>query len=245
MASFCGRSAARQFHSSGESLEPHATCSQSPSEEPGGRAWTDFRVKRSENGVTLTAAGRPFWDKAGELVEQLDQAALRVKRKCGSGRLRIGYLPAFVAGLMPRVLARFKATIGGPVPELLDLTAQEIVTNAGKLDVAFLPRELEAMVPDFQWTSFRWVKPVLIMLFHALVPLGPRGQPGRAISRHNSLARSRSHRRCRREFYVETLLPRKRNGLAERLRHSSRLATMSRDAAVRAWNRSCFHTRPV
>jgi hypothetical protein len=32
----------------------------------------------------------------------------RVKRQCGSGRLRIGYGPAFVAGFMPRVLARLK-----------------------------------------------------------------------------------------------------------------------------------------
>jgi DNA-binding transcriptional LysR family regulator len=122
-------------------------------------------MKRSENGVTLTAAGRLFWEEAGELIEQLDQAALRVKRQCGSDRLRIGYLPAFVAGLMPPVLARFKATIGGPVPELLDLTPQEIVAkaNAGKLDIAFLPRELGAKVPDFQWTSFRSIKPVLIM----------------------------------------------------------------------------------
>ena len=125
-------------------------------------------IKRSENGVTLTPAGRLFWEEAGELISQLDQAAQRVKRQCGTDRIKVGYFPPFVAGVMPRLLSRFKTTVGGAAPELLELTIQEIISraNTGKLHVAFLPSDLESSVPNFQWNSFRTIPSTLIMSKH-------------------------------------------------------------------------------
>jgi DNA-binding transcriptional LysR family regulator len=122
-------------------------------------------MKRSKNGVSLTPAGKLFWGEVGDLVAQLDQVAERVKKQCRGGRIRAGAFPPFVAGVMPEVLNRFRAADAGPSPELFDLTVQETISraNAGELDIAFVPRELESSIPNFQWTSFRVIQFLLVV----------------------------------------------------------------------------------
>jgi DNA-binding transcriptional LysR family regulator len=122
-------------------------------------------LKRRENGVCLTHAGKMFLEEAREILARADQAVRRIHKKSCEKPLRIGYLPAFVAGIMPRALARFKTTVVAPAPELFDLTSQEIVAraNTAELDIAILPEELEGNVSHFQWTTFRQLSPVLVM----------------------------------------------------------------------------------
>jgi LysR family transcriptional regulator, benzoate and cis,cis-muconate-responsive activator of ben and cat genes len=122
-------------------------------------------LTRTDSGVTLTAAGIIFLDEAREILATTDSAVRRIQRNAREKALRVGYLSAFVAGVMPVALARFKATVAATGPELFDLTPQEIVykANGGELDVAVLPEELEAQVPDFQWTTFRHLSAVLVM----------------------------------------------------------------------------------
>lgn len=122
-------------------------------------------LKRTENGVSLTPAGRLFLKDAREILVQTDQAVRRIQRQSREKPLRIGYVPALVMGVMPTVLSRFKSTVVAAPPELLDLTGQEIAAraNLGKLDVAILPSEVEVDAPHFQWAPFRQLSPVLVM----------------------------------------------------------------------------------
>jgi LysR family transcriptional regulator, benzoate and cis,cis-muconate-responsive activator of ben and cat genes len=121
-------------------------------------------LKRRENGASLTPAGIVFLEDAREILAQMDRAVSRVRKKATEKPLRVGYVPAFVAGIMAGALSRFKET-GLATPELFDLTSQEIVSkaNGGELDVAILGKELESKVPNFQWTTLRQLSPILVM----------------------------------------------------------------------------------
>ncbi|HEX6567442.1 MAG TPA: LysR family transcriptional regulator [Chthoniobacterales bacterium] len=122
-------------------------------------------LKRGDNGVSLTAAGKTFLEEAREILARTDQAVRRIRKKNCEKPLRVGYLPSFVAGIMPHALARFRTTVVAPAPELFDCTAQEIVAraNTSELDIAILPKELEGNVPHFQWTTFRQLLPVVVL----------------------------------------------------------------------------------
>jgi DNA-binding transcriptional LysR family regulator len=122
-------------------------------------------LTRSDSGVILTAAGIIFLEEAREILAAADLAFRRVRKRAQEKPLRVGYLPAFLTGIMPSALARFKAEVATPSPELLDLTPQEIVfmANDDRLDIAVLPEELEGQVPYFQWATLRQLSAVLVM----------------------------------------------------------------------------------
>jgi LysR family transcriptional regulator, benzoate and cis,cis-muconate-responsive activator of ben and cat genes len=125
-------------------------------------------LKRTEHGVILTTEGKIFLEEAREILSRSNQAVRRVQGKTREKPLRVGYLPSFVAGIMPSALSRFNATVMAAAPELFDLTSQEIVSkaNAGELDICILPEELETKVPHFHWATFRQLSAVLVMPKH-------------------------------------------------------------------------------
>jgi LysR family transcriptional regulator, benzoate and cis,cis-muconate-responsive activator of ben and cat genes len=127
-------------------------------------------LKRGVNRVSLTYSGQLLFEEAREILALVDKAVRRVQKHRRQKPIKIGYMYAFVANLLPFVLSRFEKANDNTLPELFDLMPQEIVTRAhgGKLDVAIMPKGMEVHVPAFQWTELKQLAPVLVM---------PKGHP--------------------------------------------------------------------
>jgi LysR family transcriptional regulator, benzoate and cis,cis-muconate-responsive activator of ben and cat genes len=122
-------------------------------------------LKREANRVTLTYSGQDLFEETREILALVDKAVRRVQKHRRQKPIRVGYMYAFVATLLPCALSRFQKINDDMLPELFDLMPQEIVTRArsGKLDIAIMPKGMEAEVPSFQWTELKQLAPVLVM----------------------------------------------------------------------------------
>ena len=56
-------------------------------------------LRRTNNAVTLTAAGEQFYEEARDLLTRADQAIRRVRAQASSATLRISYVASLVAGV--------------------------------------------------------------------------------------------------------------------------------------------------
>ena len=72
-------------------------------------------LERTQNSVSLTAAGAAFLEEARRVLEQAERArrAARRAREGVNGRLRLGYLPDALPAAVPWALRGFAAAAPG------------------------------------------------------------------------------------------------------------------------------------
>ena len=122
-------------------------------------------LRRTHNTVALTAAGEQFYEEACDLLGRADQAVRRVHARTTEATLRISYVAALMAGVLPRAIQRFKAASPRVRLEFSESTSQEICRRVrhGGLDIAILAQGLEGSLLQFQWMELQRLSPVLVM----------------------------------------------------------------------------------
>ena len=122
-------------------------------------------IIRSQNTISLTSAGEDFYEEVKDILARVDVAVRRIKTRPHGETLRIGYVHSLTAGIMPTVLQRFQSYKQDVFVELTDLTTHAMCLKAaaGEIDMAILPKSLEANFKGFQWTELQRLAPVLVL----------------------------------------------------------------------------------
>src|SRR5258708_5750509 len=76
---------------------------------------------RGQNTITLTSTGKSFYDDARDLIARADAAIQRARGERGGEVVRVGYLPAVVAGILSPAMEKFQAAKPRVRIELADL----------------------------------------------------------------------------------------------------------------------------
>ena len=120
---------------------------------------------RGTNAVTLTQAGKVFYEEALEVIERAELAVHRVRDERRTEVLRIGYAPSVTSGILPRALERFRAEQPRVRVELADLFPEEMSRRAanGELDIVITLEGPGASTPNFRWEELRRLRLVLVM----------------------------------------------------------------------------------
>ena len=120
---------------------------------------------RGTNAVTLTQAGKVFYEEALEVIERAELAVQRVRDERRMEVLRIGYAPSVTSGILPRALERFRAEQPRVRVELADLFPEEMSRRAanGELDIVITLEGPGASTPNFRWEELRRLRLVLVM----------------------------------------------------------------------------------
>jgi LysR family transcriptional regulator, benzoate and cis,cis-muconate-responsive activator of ben and cat genes len=97
-------------------------------------------LERSAHSIRLTPAGARLLPEARELLRHADEVRERLRSSAQGVRLRVGYAPSLVTGIMSAAVADFSQTHPGAQVELLDLTPGEMLGGVedDKLDIALL-----------------------------------------------------------------------------------------------------------
>ena len=122
-------------------------------------------IVRGQNAISLTAAGEAFYEEAKDILARVDVAVRRIKTRPPGEKLRIGYVHSLTAGIMPRVVERFQSYNKDVFLELSDLTTETMWQRAAaeQIDIAILPKSLEARFKGFQWVELQRLAPVLVV----------------------------------------------------------------------------------
>ena len=122
-------------------------------------------IVRGQNAISLTSAGEAFYEEAKDILARVDVAVRRIKTRPPGEKLRIGYVHSLTAGIMPRVFERFQSYNKDVFLELSDLTTETMWQRAAaeQIDIAILPRSLEARFKGFQWVELQRLAPVLVV----------------------------------------------------------------------------------
>jgi len=120
---------------------------------------------RTKNSVTLTDAGRLFFEDARELLARSEQAIRRVREESRNEILRVGYAPSMTSGIMAGALKKFQSASPRVRVELSDLSSREMNAKArqGLLDLLVTAYAPAHEMPGFQWTELWRVSTVLVM----------------------------------------------------------------------------------
>jgi len=106
--------------------------------------------ERSAKSVSLTEAGRVFWDEAEAILKRVDSAieATRTAARGGVGELHVGYAPSPTARLLPAALRAFQGAAPGVRVLLYDLSTEEMLAKLrdGVLQLAILVKPERAML---------------------------------------------------------------------------------------------------
>jgi DNA-binding transcriptional LysR family regulator len=122
-------------------------------------------IVRGQNTISLTSAGEAFYEEAKDILARVDVAVRRIKTRRQGEKLRIGYVHSLTAGIMPRVVKRFRSHNQHVFLELSDLTTDAMCQKAaaGQIDLAILPKSLEPHFEGFQWVELQQLAPVLVV----------------------------------------------------------------------------------
>jgi DNA-binding transcriptional LysR family regulator len=122
-------------------------------------------IVRGQNAMSLTSAGEAFYEEAKDILARVDLAVRRIKTRPPGEKLRIGYVHSLTAGIMPRVVERFQSYNKDVFLELSDLTTDTMWQRAAaeQIDIAILPKSLEARFTGFQWVELQRLAPVLVV----------------------------------------------------------------------------------
>jgi LysR family hca operon transcriptional activator len=120
---------------------------------------------RAKNAVTLTDAGKLFYEDARELLARSEQAIRRVRAESRNEIIRVGYAPSMTSGIMAGALKRFQSASPRVSVELSDLSSREMNAKAreGLLDLLVTAYAPAHQMPGFQWTELWRVSTVLVM----------------------------------------------------------------------------------
>lgn len=105
---------------------------------------------RDNRSVSLSPAGRVFYDDAVEIVRRLDDAVIKARRADAgySGRLRIGTLGGLAAEKFPSSIASFKE-------KYPDIDVDLVQTNMKKMNTDIMRGELDIMLTRREDVIFR------------------------------------------------------------------------------------------
>jgi LysR family transcriptional regulator, benzoate and cis,cis-muconate-responsive activator of ben and cat genes len=122
-------------------------------------------IVRGQNTISLTSAGEDFYEEAKDILARVDVAVRRIKTRPPGEKLRIGYVHSLTAGILPRVVERFQSYNKDVFLELSDLTTETMWQRAAaeQIDIAILPKSLEARFKGFQWLELQRLAPVLVV----------------------------------------------------------------------------------
>lgn len=122
-------------------------------------------IVRGQNTISLTSAGEAFYEEAKDILARVDVAVRRIKTRPQGEKLRIGYVHSLSAGIMTRVVERFRSYNQHVFLELSDLTTDAMCQKAaaGQIDLAILPKSLESHFEGFQWVELQRLAPVLVL----------------------------------------------------------------------------------
>src|SRR5258705_6579611 len=122
-------------------------------------------IVRGQNTISLTSAGEAFYEKAKDILARVDVGVRRIKTRPPGEKLRIGYVHSLTAGIMPQVVERFQSYDKDVFLELSDLTRETMWQRAAadQIDIAILPKSLEARFKGFQWVELQRLAPVLVV----------------------------------------------------------------------------------
>jgi DNA-binding transcriptional LysR family regulator len=122
-------------------------------------------IVRGQNTISLTSAGEAFYEEAKDILARVDVALRRIKTRPPGEKLRIGYVHSLTAGIMPQVVERFQSYKKDVFLELSDLTTETMWQRAAaeQIDIAILPKSLEAHFKGFQWVELQRLAPVLVV----------------------------------------------------------------------------------
>lgn len=106
--------------------------------------------ERSAKSVSLTEAGRVFWDEAETILKRVDSAIelTRTAARGGKGELHVGYAPSPTARLLPATLRAFQTEAPGVRVLLHDLSTEEMLARLrdGGLHIAIVVQPERAML---------------------------------------------------------------------------------------------------
>ncbi len=122
-------------------------------------------LERRTNAVRLTDAGERFFEEAQEILARVDLAVRRTRAVPPQEVLRVSYAPSATAGILPRVLERFRRAHPAVRVELMDVTPLETLklARAGGLDVVIALEPSVTAMPGFQWSVLRHLRLVLVV----------------------------------------------------------------------------------
>ena len=105
-------------------------------------------LERSAKSVSLTEAGRVFWDEAEAILKRVDEGVAKAKDAAQGGDLHVGYAPSPTARFLPAVLRAFQAEVPGTRVRLHDLTTDEMLKRLrnGALQVALIVKPRAVML---------------------------------------------------------------------------------------------------
>ena len=95
-------------------------------------------LERQAHSIRLTPVGEALLGEARELLQHSDQMLERVRAAGRGVRLRVGYAPSLVAGMLLAAVESFTQTHPNALVELFDLSTMEMLAGLenDKLDVA-------------------------------------------------------------------------------------------------------------
>lgn len=101
-------------------------------------------LERTAKSVRLTEAGRVFFEEARAVLKHVDEGVKKARAiaKGEETELRVGYLPAAAAHLLPPILRAFKQSMPKVQVKLLEQSNEQNLRalRAGRLQLAFLVR---------------------------------------------------------------------------------------------------------
>lgn len=120
---------------------------------------------RGKNTVTLTEAGKGFYEEAREVIARAELAVQRVRNEPRTEVLRVGYAPSVTADILPRALQKFHEEQPRVRIELADLFPHQMTRMArdGELDIVITLETAGTPSPNFHWEEFRRIQLVLVM----------------------------------------------------------------------------------
>lgn len=97
-------------------------------------------LERGAHSIRLTPAGERLLAEARELLRHADEMGERIRSSARGVRLRVGYAPSLVSGILAAAVADFAQTHHGARVELHDLSSVEMLGGLedNKLDIALL-----------------------------------------------------------------------------------------------------------
>lgn len=139
-------------------------------------------LERGAHSIRLTPAGERLLAEARELLRHADEMRERIRSSARGVRLRVGYAPSLVSGILAAAVADFAQTHPGARVELHDLSSVEMLGGLedNKLDIALLAAS-GTKSRGFTWHHLldaEWR--LAVSLRHPLVRRGRRISPADA-----------------------------------------------------------------
>jgi DNA-binding transcriptional LysR family regulator len=120
---------------------------------------------RGQRNATLTDAGRRLLPLAEQILEQIERLPQRIRSDTPGGRLRIGAIASVQVGVLPNVLAQYKAQFPQVDLHILPGVSVQLLdwVDTGKIDLAVLIRPPMSLPRELHWHAL-WREPYVLIV---------------------------------------------------------------------------------